>query len=546
MTSQEGITTALKILRQKRASVSLVLTVSIVTAILSGAGQPLVQKVLFDSLIARDMRLFAIAAALMIVVGTAMRALGYVATLTRQRVKNELAIEATERAVETFYSLRHGEILKRDRTYFVARVFDEPQRMTEQLVDTANRVVSALITVVGAVTVAIWLTWQVTLIVAVVLPPVIWLARRSHRRIVGESTRATELEATVKDDIGRAIEAYSTVKIFDLLATVTARLRDGLGRHRTALYDRTRSTARYQNANAALLMYAEAAVLLGAGLAVLTRVLTIGGLLAFLSAYWRVVDAVTGLAREIPNIGQLESLMERAKDLEKMRGDDIARAVGGHVELHGVCVGYGGIPVLDRFSLGIHDGQRILVTGSNGSGKSTLVRTLLGLLPVTSGQAIVPSIHEMSAVLHPAAFIPGTLKDNVQLTTMSPDRRHQFTLLTEQFGLSHLTDRDPRSLSQGEQRKAQVLMALMKDARYYILDEPLANVDIGSRDAVLEAIFRVTEGRTLIVIMHEERDWSDHFDYELRLGTPSCPFGDTKDVSAIAGTGWTRSASIGV
>ena len=55
-------------------------------------------------------------------------------------------------------------------------------------------------------------------------------------------------------------------------------------------------------------------------------------------------------------------------------------------------------------------------------------------------------------------------------------------------------------------------MGLVKDADVYVIDEPLAGVDIGSKDKVIGEIFRHTEGKTVVVIMHGDGQFHQMFD----------------------------------
>ena len=63
-------------------------------------------------------------------------------------------------------------------------------------------------------------------------------------------------------------------------------------------------------------------------------------------------------------------------------------------------------------------------------------------------------------------------------------------------------------------------MTLTKDADYYVLDEPLANVDPASKDLVMDRILERTDGKGLIVVMHGDERYHRRFDRCVDLGTP--------------------------
>jgi ABC-type multidrug transport system ATPase subunit len=95
------------------------------------------------------------------------------------------------------------------------------------------------------------------------------------------------------------------------------------------------------------------------------------------------------------------------------------------------------------------------------------------------------------------------------------------------FGVEGKVEADLSSeLSEGEKKKCQVIMTLLKDADIYLFDEPLANIDVASRDAVIQAQFQYTQGKTLISIMHGDTNYHRFFDRLIAL--------DQKVVEAVS------------
>jgi ABC-type multidrug transport system ATPase subunit len=139
----------------------------------------------------------------------------------------------------------------------------------------------------------------------------------------------------------------------------------------------------------------------------------------------------------------------------------------------------------------------------------------------------------VSALLLPFGFIPGNVRENVALDSLPEAGRERFHALARLLNLHERLDQDPATLSQGEQRKLQVAMTLLKDADFYVFDEPLSNVDAGSKRAIMEAIFTRTRGCGLVVIMHGDDEFRPLFDRELDVGSFS---GLTSGETALATT----------
>jgi ABC-type multidrug transport system ATPase subunit len=83
-----------------------------------------------------------------------------------------------------------------------------------------------------------------------------------------------------------------------------------------------------------------------------------------------------------------------------------------------------------------------------------------------------------------------------------------------------LLEAEADELSAGQQQKLALIVALSKKADLYLLDEPLANLDMESRDIAMHLILERTKGKTLILIMHGSEEYQPLFDRVIRLGLP--------------------------
>ncbi len=159
------------------------------------------------------------------------------------------------------------------------------------------------------------------------------------------------------------------------------------------------------------------------------------------------------------------------------------------MELKGVTFAYNAEPVLRSVNLAVRPGERVLILGPNGVGKTTLANIIAGYLAPNRGQVSLPA--RRSAVTIPIGFPPVRLRD-------LPVNRD----LLEAFSLQGLEDELAESLSAGQKQKLALAMALSQDADLYVFDEPLSNVDVMSAEAVMKVITKLTQGKTVVVIMH--------------------------------------------
>lgn len=205
------------------------------------------------------------------------------------------------------------------------------------------------------------------------------------------------------------------------------------------------------------------------------------------------------------------------------------------LELRGTRVVRGGSEILHVTSLALHEGEHLAILGPNGAGKSTLIGLLTrDVLPLWSDPpsvlfrgrdriavadarrligAVSASLQEVVDVHLPvrevvlggrfgALGVPPHLRSRVTQT----DRDAAERALSE-VGVDHLADRDMRTLSTGEARRALIARALVHDPRVLVLDEPCAGLDPTAAWHLRETMRRLASGgRTLILVTHHIED----------------------------------------
>jgi ABC-type multidrug transport system fused ATPase/permease subunit len=187
----------------------------------------------------------------------------------------------------------------------------------------------------------------------------------------------------------------------------------------------------------------------------------------------------------------------------------------------GVC--RGGVGSADalasRISFTAAPGEIVAITGPTGAGKTTLLRAMLGLERETTGSLCYGDVDLGAAAVGPAArpfawmaqdapLLSGTLEDNLLLET--PDGALDALAplgaegLTEQLGQQHL-GASGRSLSGGERKWVALARAVATGLPVLLLDEPTAGLDPAAEGRVLQALVRLRNSRTTILVSHQPR-----------------------------------------
>jgi zinc transport system ATP-binding protein len=193
-------------------------------------------------------------------------------------------------------------------------------------------------------------------------------------------------------------------------------------------------------------------------------------------------------------------------------------------ELNRTVVELSGRTVLRGIDLAVPAGQVVTILGANGSGKTTMIRAMLGLVPLSSGNAKlfgkpVAKFRDRERIgfvpqrANVGSGVPATVTEIVSSGRLA--RRRLFAPLgraehavvadaIERVGLNHRAKDSYASLSSGMQQRVLIARALAGQPDLFVLDEPTAGVDLVSQTAMAETLRPlVASGVTIILVAHE-------------------------------------------
>lgn len=181
------------------------------------------------------------------------------------------------------------------------------------------------------------------------------------------------------------------------------------------------------------------------------------------------------------------------------------------LECRGLAKSFGGIRALDNVELALQPGRIVGLLGPNGSGKTTLIKLANGLLTPTSGQILIdgqaPGVESKKIVSYlPERSCLGDWMKVSDLLDFFSDFYADFRRDTAQEMLSRLSI-DPRQtfghLSKGTREKVQLIMVMSRQAKLYLLDEPIGGVDPATRDYIIHTILtNFNPDSTLLISTH--------------------------------------------
>ena len=172
---------------------------------------------------------------------------------------------------------------------------------------------------------------------------------------------------------------------------------------------------------------------------------------------------------------------------------------------------FGSVEALTDVSFSVEPGRIVGLLGPNGSGKTTMIKLINGLLTPTSGQVLIDGeapgkrSHALVSYLPDRSCLPQWMTA-AQLLDFYRDFYPDFREEAAREMLSRLEipeKRRMKQLSKGTREKVQLIMVMSRQAKLYLLDEPIGGVDPATRDYILHTIIsNYNEDATVLISTH--------------------------------------------
>ena len=407
-------------------------------------------------------------------------------------------------------------------------------QMAEQSISNASNVFIVLtrdtMIVIGLVCVLLYLNWQLSLVVALMFPLLSLLSRYYRNRLKDIIAGAQLSIGTMNNVVNEVHQGHRVVKLFGGQRQAAERF--------TAVNDTivrlgkkiTQATAARSPFSELIASFALAIVIFIALWQSQQGHTTIGEFMAFIVAMLQMLSPIKNLA----NISIPMQTMFIASDAvcqfldtepEKDNGTKILTNVEGRLKFDHVDVRYhaDGKKALDGFNLDIRQGERVALVGRSGSGKSTVVNLLPRFVEPNSGAVYLDDVNiedikldnlrsQFALVSQDVFLFEGTLWENVRYSR--PDATEEEVLAAlKAANLQDLVESSPHGLNQpigangnqlsgGQRQRVAIARAILKDAPILLLDEATSALDNESERLVQQALERLMENRTSIIVAH--------------------------------------------
>jgi ATP-binding cassette, subfamily B, bacterial len=519
-----------------RGTIAVVMALIVASSTVSLAQPFLVRAVIDDALPRQDVRLLVLAVAGMLAVTTASSLLGVVQTwlstgLGQQimhRLRTDVFAHLQRQSMDFFKRTRGGEVQ--------SRLTNDIGAMQSVVTSTATSVAANLTTAVGTAVAMVALSWRLSLLSLLVIPPAVWLTRRVallRRQLTSEQQRRlADLQSQV--DEGLSVSGVLLTKTLGANAAASRRF----AQTSASLVDlevRSQLAGRWRMATMRAVFAAiPAAIYLAAGFPATPGGMTIGTLVAFTALQSGIFRPLMGLlnlgAQWVSSMalfsrifGYLDLAVDVAPPVDPARIDPLT--IRGAVRFEGVSYRYPDGPdlALREVDLSAPAGTTLALVGETGSGKSTLAALVSRLHDPTTGRVTIDGhdlrdLHpdDLSAVVgvvsQDAYLVHASIRENLLLARPDATEAQLWrALATAQVddlvatlpdGLDTLVGARGHRFSGGEKQRLAIARTLLRDPRVLVLDEATSALDNDTERELQRALDAPSRGRTTITIAH--------------------------------------------
>ena len=445
------------------------------------------------------------------------------AIITRMRA--ELYSKILSLPIGYFTEQRKGDI--------ISRMTNDVTEVEVSIVSTLEGLIKDPLTVVGYLLFLVYLSPTLSMFLLILLPLTGIIIGRISRNLKKQSQSAALLLGDSLSILDETLAGLRVIKAFiaeRILRQKFVSVNDDLFHVRRKMHARRDLASPLTELLGvivlSIILYFGGRLALsdnGAGLAA-------GDLITYIAVFAMIINPAKNLSTAFFNIQRGSAAIQRIEDILQapVTIEDRAQAqelvsFEKSIEFKNVSFAYEGVLVLQDINLKIEKGKMIALVGSSGAGKSTLADLVPRFHDITSGELLIDGVNikdyslksvreQMGIVTQEPILFNDTIANNIALGSPAANiaeieqaaiiaNAHQFIMQKDENYQTNIGDRGNK-LSGGEKQRLTIARAVLKNPPILILDEATSSLDTESERLVQDAINKMMQNRTSIVIAH--------------------------------------------
>ncbi len=420
----------------------------------------------------------------------------------------------------------------------LTKVTTDTNNLRDVFSEFALNFATEFVTLAGMIVIMFLVNWQLSLIVLATFP---FLALISYYRFhaIRESARKQ-----------RSAEGKIASKLHEILNSILVVQAFGRERYEEqrfetqseATLDESIRTARLEAASSRAVDVVSAfgmfSVLVFGSLQALDGTITPGTVLVF-AAYMNSLNApIRTLAKLFAKISRawvsadrIANILAIQPEIEDKPDAITARHLRGEIGFQNVSFDYGDKkPILDNVSFTIPAGKKVALLGMSGAGKSTIISLILRFYDAAAGEISIDGVNikdyqreslrgEIGIVLQDTILFGATVRENIAygkenasddeiLLAAKAANAHEFITKLDK-GYDTVLGGRGGTLSGGQRQRLAIARAFIRKVPILILDEPMTGLDVESEKALRDAMRRLIQGKTCLLITHDLQNATD-------------------------------------
>jgi ATP-binding cassette subfamily B protein len=415
--------------------------------------------------------------------------------------------------------------------WMMSRVMSDSERISELVTWGLLDTVWALLNIGTALLFMATINWQLTLVVALIVPLLLFVATWFKQRILTEYRQSRKTNSLVTASYNETINGVRIVQALGRQDANLDEFRQLTGRLYRSNYRAAWFSALFLPSVQLIAALAVGAIALFGGLQVESGWMTIGGIQAFITYVTFMIWPIQDMARVYASMQHAIASAERSFSLLDTQPEIVNRpnaadpgSISGDIHFENVTFYYEeNKPVLTDFELRVKRGETIALVGATGSGKSTIVNLLCRFYEPKRGritiggrdytQFTLSAIQSrLGVVLQTPHLFSGTIRENIRYGRLAATDdevieaakvagAHEFITALEK-GYDAEVGEGGILLSVGQKQLISLARAMLSQPELLVMDEATSSIDTLTEALIQQGMERLMHGRTSFVIAH--------------------------------------------
>ena len=440
-------------------------------------------------------------------------------------MRNDLFKKISRLPISYTDTHKHGDLM--------SRMTNDVENVSNAISQSITTLFSCLLTIIGALVMMFYYSWEMTLIAIVTIPLSIFISSRLGKFMRRYFVRQQKLLGQLNGQVEETVSSYKTVVSYGKEeASVKSFAQTSAGLRDCAVSARVWGSVMGPVMNfLGNLQYVLIAATGGLMIFLGKSGITVGSIQAMLQYSKNFTRPINQVANQYSSIltalagaERIFEIMDSADEIDEGTTEVDVSSVNGHIAFTDLHFGY--VPekqVLKGLNLTARPGQKIAIVGATGSGKTTVVNLLTRFYEPNGGKITVDGTdireipkstlrHMIAIVLQDTVLFSDTIANNIRYG--HPEATvEQVRAAAEAAGANRFIERLPEgydtvlaesgsNLSQGQRQLLTIARAVLADPKILILDEATSNVDTRTEMRIQRAMRTLMENRTSLIIAH--------------------------------------------